>query len=90
MENNEFNKRVEKYVGQLVTIKYYEPNTQEVITKRFAINKVTDSHILVITAYNNTLGIVGLATPNIECICSEENNDLIENPNYAHKTNLKL
>ncbi len=91
MENDKkFLERVGEYIGKIVIVKYYDPNNKETKTERLAVSKITPSHIEMIMAYGDVLGIIGLAIPKIECIYSELNNDMIENPNYTPETGMKL
>lgn len=88
--NNEFEKRVEGYIGKIVTVKYYDKNRGGTIIERLAVSEITPTHIMMITTYGGTLGLIGLAKSKIESIYSEQQNELIENPNYTNENTMKL
>ena len=80
MENDKnFLERVGAYIGKIVTVKYYDKNRGETIIECLAVSEITPTHIMMITTYDGTLGLIGLAKSKIESIYFEQKNELIEN-----------
>lgn len=88
--SNNFITEVNKYIGQVVYVKYYDSNNGDMLTEQAVISGFILTHLKIVTAFNNTLISKGLAIRNIEYIITPDGQDLIYNQDFNKQKTLKI
>lgn len=87
MEEN-FIEKVNKCIGQIATINYYEPNTQEMVTEQIVIAGFKSNYLSAVVAFNNSFFTRVLPLCNIECISATSTPDTMFNPDFNQSKKL--
>ena len=87
LEQEKFKTEVGKHIGKIVHVKYYDENRSEekTVVERVVMSEVTPHHLMVITAFGDSLIKRGLAISKIEFVASEGDQEVIFNSSYDEK-----